>query len=127
MCFVREGEAQLISRNQSSLTERFPQLKQAGKIIQAATAILDGEIVALDEKGLPLFDGLRSKRTRSAVVFYAFDLLYLDGYYLSCCPLIKRKELLSGDTFGAPGTTRTCDPLIRSQVLYPAELRVPFW
>jgi bifunctional non-homologous end joining protein LigD len=94
MCFVREGEAQFISRKQNSLTERFPQLKQAGEIIQATTAVLDGEIVALDENGLPRFDGLRSKRTRSAVVFYAFDLLYLDGYDLSRCPLIKPKELL---------------------------------
>jgi bifunctional non-homologous end joining protein LigD len=94
MCFVRDAEVQFISRKQNSLTERFPQLKHAGEIIQAATAILDGEIVALDENGLPRFDGLRSKRTRSAVVFYAFDLLYLDGYDLSRCPLIKRKELL---------------------------------
>ncbi len=94
MCFVRGKEVQFISRKQNSLNERFPQLKDAGKIIQATTAVLDGEIVALDEKGLPRFDGLRSKRTRSAVVFYAFDLLYLDGYDLSRCPLIKRKELL---------------------------------
>lgn len=94
MCFLKEGEAHFISRKQNSLNERFPQLKDAGKVIQATTAVLDGEIVALDEKGLPRFDGLRSKRTRSAVVFYAFDLLYLDGYDLSRCPLIKRKELL---------------------------------
>ena len=32
----------------------------------------------------------------------------------------------SGEVFGAPGMIRTCDPLIRSQVLYPTELRVPF-
>lgn len=94
ICFVKDGEAHFISRKQNSLNERFPQLKNAGKVIQATTAVLDGEIVALDEKGLPRFDGLRSKRTRSAVVFYAFDLLYLDGYDLSRCPLIKRKELL---------------------------------
>src|SRR5688572_28839518 len=93
MCFVRDGEAQFISRKQNSLNERFPQLKDAWKVIQATTAVLDGEIVALDEKGLPRFDGLRSKQTRNAVVFYAFDLLYLDGYDLSRCPLIKRKKL----------------------------------
>lgn len=96
MCFLKDGEAHFISRKQNSLNERFPQLKDAGKVIQATTAVLDGEIVALDENGLPRFDGLRSRRTRSAVVFYAFDLLYLDGYDLSRCPLIKRKELLKG-------------------------------
>ena len=94
MCFVKDGEAHFISRKQKSLNERFPQLKQVAKTIHAATAVLDGEIVALDENGLPRFEGLRSKRTNTAVVFYAFDLLYLDGYDLTRCPLIKRKELL---------------------------------
>lgn len=88
------AKPKFISRKQNSLNERFPQLKDAGKVIQGTTAVLDGEIVALDEKGLPHFDGLRSRRTKSAVVFYAFDFLYLDGYDLSRCPLIKRKELL---------------------------------
>ena len=37
---------------------------------------------------------MRSRRTNTAVVFYAFDLLYLDGYDLTRCPLIKRKALL---------------------------------
>lgn len=53
MCFVKDGEAHFVSRKQNSLNERFPQLKDAGKVIQATTAVLDGEIVALDEKGLP--------------------------------------------------------------------------
>ncbi len=53
MCFVKDGEAHFISRKQNSLNERFPQLKDAGRVIQATTAVLDGEIVALDEKGLP--------------------------------------------------------------------------
>lgn len=94
MCFVKDGEAHFISRKQNSLTERFPQLKQVGQIIAATTAVLDGEIVALDEKGLPRFDGLRSRQKNTAVVFYAFDLLYLDGFDVTRCPLIKRKELL---------------------------------
>ena len=94
MCFVRDGEAHFISRKQNSLNERFPQLKDASNSIQANTAVLDGEIVALDENGLPRFEGLRSRGTNTAVVFYAFDLLYLDGYDLTRCPLIKRKALL---------------------------------
>ncbi len=93
-CFVRDGEARFVSRRHNSLSERFPQLKQVGKNIHAATAILDGEIVALDAKGLPRFDGLRSRHPNTSIVFYAFDLLYLDGFDLSECPLVKRKELL---------------------------------
>jgi bifunctional non-homologous end joining protein LigD len=50
--------------------------------------------VALDQDGLPQFDALRSRRRDCSVVLYAFDLLYLDGYDLTGCPLIKRKALL---------------------------------
>lgn len=39
-------------------------------------------------------DGLRSRQKNTAVVFYAFDLLYLDGFDVTRCPLIKRKQLL---------------------------------
>jgi len=51
-------------------------------------------IVALDKAGLPQFAALRSRRRNCSVVFYAFDLLHLDGYDLTGCPLIKRKTLL---------------------------------
>jgi bifunctional non-homologous end joining protein LigD len=94
ICFIRDGEPHFISRKRNSLNERFPQLKEVGKVIQATTAVLDGEIVALDKRGLPSFEGLRSRRRKTAVVFYAFDLLYLDGFDLTQCPLIKRKQLL---------------------------------
>jgi bifunctional non-homologous end joining protein LigD len=76
------------------LTERFPQLKHVGETIKANTAVLDGEIVALDKDGLPRFDALRSRRTGVAIVFYAFDLLYLDGFNLTACSLVQRKALL---------------------------------
>src|SRR5688572_8630614 len=67
MCFLRDGEAEFVSRRRNSLNERFPQLKQAAQIIKATTAVLDGEIVALDENGLPCFNALRSRTT--SVVF----------------------------------------------------------
>ena len=57
--------------------------------------MIDGEVVALDQNGLPSFDALRFKRERKcSVVLYCFDLLYLDGYDLTACPLSKRKALL---------------------------------
>jgi len=57
--------------------------------------LIDGEIVALGEDGLPEFDALRFRRGRKcSIVFYAFDLLHLDGFDLTGCPLIKRKALL---------------------------------
>jgi bifunctional non-homologous end joining protein LigD len=94
-CFLREGKAHLVSRKRKSLTERFPELREIGKLIKATTAVIDGEIVALDHNGLPCFEGLRSSHNRKcSVVIYAFDLLYLDGFDLTACPLVKRKALL---------------------------------
>ena len=95
MCFVRDGKAHLVSRKRNSLSERFPELRDIASAVKAETAIIDGEIVALDQNGLPHFEGLRSRRHRSySIVFYAFDLLYLDGFDLTGCPLLKRKALL---------------------------------
>jgi bifunctional non-homologous end joining protein LigD len=84
----------LLSRRRNSLNERFPELRDIGKLIKAEAALLDGEIVALDEDGLPHFDALRARRANCSIVFYAFDLLHLDGFDLTACPLIKRKALL---------------------------------
>src|ERR1051325_10821091 len=95
LCFVREGKAHLVSRRKNSLDERFPELKEIGKTIKAKAALIDGEVVALGEDGLPQFDALRFRRGRKcSIVFYAFDLLHLDGYDLTACPLVKRKALL---------------------------------
>jgi len=95
ICFLKNGEVRFVSRNRKSLTERFPDLQRISKSIKAAVAILDGEIVALDRSGVPCFDALRSrKNTECEVVFYAFDLLYLNGEDSSQKPLVSRKALL---------------------------------
>jgi len=94
LCFSRQGKIHLLSRRRNSLTERFPEQREIGSLIKANAALLDGEIVALDENGLPQFDALRSRRRQCSVVFYAFDLLHLDGFDLTACPLVKRKALL---------------------------------
>jgi len=94
LCFLRRGKVHLLSRRKNSLNERFPELREIGKLIKAETALIDGEIVALDKAGLPQFDALRSRRLKCSVVFYAFDLLHLDGFDVTTCPLIKRKALL---------------------------------
>src|ERR1051325_108404 len=68
LCFVRDGKAHLVSRRRNSLNERFPELREIGDFINADAALLDGEIVALDEQGLPQFDALRSRRRTCSVV-----------------------------------------------------------
>jgi bifunctional non-homologous end joining protein LigD len=77
-------------------------------LLKARNAIVDGEIVALDDDGRSSFSlmqqrtgvgegGLRIRRTRNdiPVVYYAFDLLYLDGYNVMRVPLEQRKALLA--------------------------------
>jgi bifunctional non-homologous end joining protein LigD len=54
ICFLENGSVRFVSKNRKSLTQRFPDLQRTSKSIKAETAIIDGEIVALDKKGLPL-------------------------------------------------------------------------
>jgi hypothetical protein len=93
--FVRDGKVHSGFAQKEQSDDRFPELREIGKVIKAKAALIDGEVVALGEDGLPQFDALRFRRGRKcSIVFYAFDLLHLDGFDLTSCPLIKRKELL---------------------------------
>ena len=107
IAFVNDGKLHLVSRNQNDLTERFPELKDLPKFVKAKNAILDGEVVALDDEGRASFSlmqqrtGFRPGGRRGAakadvpVLYYAFDLLYLDGYDLRKLPLEDRKKKLA--------------------------------
>jgi bifunctional non-homologous end joining protein LigD len=97
----------LVSRNQNELTHRYPELSDLAKSVKAKNAILDGEVVALDAEGRPSFSlmqqrtGFRPGGRRGVinadvpVLYYAFDLLYLDGYDWRKVPLQDRKNKLA--------------------------------
>lgn len=72
-------------------------MRDAATRLRAADAIVDGEIVALDPRGHPSFQALqhRAAYPDHAVVFYAFDLLRLDGRDLTKLPLVERKARLA--------------------------------
>jgi bifunctional non-homologous end joining protein LigD len=105
--FIQDGSIRLVSRNQNDLTGQFPELQDLPKSVRAETAILDGEIVVLDEQGRPSFDlmqqrtGIRGKGRRAGarsdlpVLYYVFDLIYLDGYDLRRVALEQRKQALA--------------------------------
>ncbi len=107
IAFLENGKVKLVSRNQNDLTPRYPELKDMARLVQAKTAILDGEVVALDEDGRASFSlmqqrtGFRPGGKRAAgkadvpVLYYAFDLLYLDGYDWRRVPLEERKRKLA--------------------------------
>ncbi|MGA9979328.1 MAG: non-homologous end-joining DNA ligase [Candidatus Sulfotelmatobacter sp.] len=107
VAFINADKVRLVSRNQNDLTARYPELKDLPKFVHAREAILDGEVVALDEEGRASFSlmqqrtGFRPGGRRAAekadvpVLYYAFDLLYLDGYDWRCVPLEERKAKLA--------------------------------
>ena len=78
-------------------TDDYPQLMHSLKLLRAKSAIIDGEITALDDEGKSSFQLLQlygiGKRT--PLVYYAFDLLFFDGTDLRARPLIERRNLLS--------------------------------
>jgi bifunctional non-homologous end joining protein LigD len=106
IAFIEDRRLRLISRTQNDLTKQFPELQDLPKFLKAKRAILDGEIVALDEEGRPSFSlmqqrtGFRPGKHRLAgrqgvpIIYYAFDLLYLDGLDLRRVSLEQRKQQL---------------------------------
>jgi len=114
IAFIENEKVRLVSRNQNDLTARYPELKDMAGLVKAKSAILDGEVVALDQDGRASFSlmqqrtGFRPGGRRGAakpdvpVLYYAFDLLYLDGYDWRRVPLEERKRkleslLIAGD------------------------------
>src|SRR2546430_14136723 len=69
----------LFTRNGHDWTGRFPLIARATLSLTAASCLIDGEAVACDDNGLPVFDRLRYRRADGTVFLYAFDLIELDG------------------------------------------------
>jgi bifunctional non-homologous end joining protein LigD len=95
---VKDGDrVRLVSRNQKDLTRDYPAIVAAVSGIAPRRAILDGEIVALDPNGHPSFQALQHRSTANVtLVFYAFDLLSLEGKTLVHHPLGDRRRALAG-------------------------------
>jgi bifunctional non-homologous end joining protein LigD len=101
---IEDGASTWRSRNGADVTKRYPELAFLPQAFAASQAIVDGEIVALDERGLSSFERLQERMhvrapsehlvSQIPVVFFAFDLLYCDGYDLRKAPLLERKQLL---------------------------------
>jgi bifunctional non-homologous end joining protein LigD len=93
---VKDGASvSLVSRNLKNITRQFPEVARAAASVRAKSAVLDGEIVALDGDGRPSFQALHHGATAGlSVVYYAFDLLHLNGRDLTAAPLDERREAL---------------------------------
>ena len=106
LCYIDGGKVRMVSRNGNLIDRQYPELSILTHHVKATQAILDGEIAALDERGVPSFGRLQRRITvgdasavatlsrHHPVVLYLFDLLYLDGRDLRGAPLLERKRLL---------------------------------
>ena len=90
---IRGGEATLTSRNGNDLTERFRSVARAVvHAVRTSSAVLDGEVCALDETGAARFESLQSGAGR--LVLMVFDVLAVDGQPVVDLPLVERRRIL---------------------------------
>ncbi len=100
------GSLSIRTRNQKEQAFRYPELANFGKMFLAREMVADGEIVALDERGISRFQllqarmnltGVREIKQAAATTpirYYIFDLLYLNGRDLTGLPLARRLQIL---------------------------------
>jgi bifunctional non-homologous end joining protein LigD len=94
---VKNGSrAKIISRNGNDLTATYPSVRAAAEKLTAKSALIDGEIVAFDESGRPSFQALQHRTAKTtAIRYFAFDLLHIDGANLQTEPLTARRAALA--------------------------------
>jgi bifunctional non-homologous end joining protein LigD len=109
-----DGDVQLLTRKRQDWTQRFEPVAEAVSRLPAATALLDGEIVVENARGISDFSllqiDLKDGRT-DRFIYYVFDILHLDGRDLLNEPLLARKAALAGlaKAHGQNGVIRYAD------------------
>ena len=93
--YLHNGEVAMRSRNNKSFNEKFYAVYNALQQWKI-NAVLDGEIIVINEKGISNFGDLQNWRSEAdgELILYLFDILWLDGYSLMNLPLADRKEIL---------------------------------
>jgi DNA ligase D-like protein (predicted ligase) len=101
---VWSGQVNLSSRAGNDVTAGYPELTGIGPALEPHRAVLDGEVVAFDDKGRPSFERLQSRMhvrnpppsllAAVPVLYVVFDLLWLDGELLTGLPLTARRSRL---------------------------------
>lgn len=97
LCFKNKKDTKLITRSGLDWSRKYQELQDECAALTPESIIMDGEIVWLDEKGRSSFEGLQNSLEEgesSKLVYYVFDLLYLNGFDTRNLPLTDRKKLL---------------------------------
>jgi bifunctional non-homologous end joining protein LigD len=106
---INQGRVELWSRNHKPLTGDYPEIVAALQKLPCDNAVLDGEIVALDEQGRTRFQLLQGRGmigARAPIVYYVFDLLHRDGESLLRQPIEERQTALQDLLGPTPGIAR---------------------
>lgn len=93
LAFVDSGALRLQSSNSIDVTAKYPELSKFTAAVNAQSAIIDGELVALDDQGRPSFSMMQQHLTQ--VAFYAFDVLQINDVETIALPYERRRELLA--------------------------------
>src|ERR1700756_5565214 len=104
--FDAAGKPHLWSRNGLPLEAKFPAVASAVSKLKLRSTILDGEVVAVDQEGIPRFQLLQrfQKQPTAPTLYYVFDLLWYEGDDLTQKPALERKAVLERILKPAKGT-----------------------
>jgi bifunctional non-homologous end joining protein LigD len=106
LAYADHGRWSMLSRRLEDVTARYPELSPIGEALADRAAILDGEVVALDQDGRPRFQliqsrmglsspaAVKARASQTPVDYVIFDLLHLDGHCVRELPYVQRRELL---------------------------------
>jgi bifunctional non-homologous end joining protein LigD len=113
---VKQHSAQLFTRNQHDWTSKLQQIASTVAALPVKTAWFDGEVIALTPDGQISFQALQNafdRRADTDLVYYVFDVLYLNGYDLRQVPLLHRKHVLAAILQGTKsGLVRFSDHIV---------------
>jgi bifunctional non-homologous end joining protein LigD len=95
LAYVRGGDARLVSRNGNDLSGRFPSVTRAvSQASKTPDCVLDGEVCALDEQGRSSFSAMQQGKAGTPLLYYAFDVLEVEGEPLVDLPFVERRKRL---------------------------------
>ena len=105
---LHDGRVSLYTRSGLDWTTRFPTIAADVVRLPAGKLVIDGEVISADTTGRPNFGALQDdlkRRRYDRLIYYAFDLLHLDGFDTRAASLIERKRVLQ--SFLAEAETKT--------------------
>jgi DNA ligase D-like protein (predicted ligase) len=96
LLMVSDGRAQAFTRNRNDWTDRYPAIVSAAEQLHCRSAVIDGEVVVQDSGGRSDFTAVRDaiRWHPGRLLFFAFDLIFLNGEDLRDAPLEERRDLL---------------------------------